>query len=358
MYLIIISKRFDNIIIGVCLGITIKDIAKIAGVSTSTVSLVLSGKGYVSDQTKSKVQSIIDEYNYRPLRSARQLASNKTGNIGFIISDVHLSRSEAFYTRILLGAELEARNYDAYILLSSVGSISEKKQIIPRFLNAREIDGVIVAGSVHVDLIKHIMKENIPVVLIDYDVMGMKLNTILMDNHLGIKQIVSHLVAQKMTKIGFIGGSSTHPSIKERFSGYQIAMEFYGLEKIARNTQYHYIVEKETSTEIGSDGVEAVLTNVKDLEAVICVNDTTAIGCLKKLDEMNKKVPNDIAVVGFDDINYSAIAQPPITTVHVPKIEMGVEGVKRLMELIENPNQLYQKRLIPVELVERISSIK
>lgn len=264
------------------MGITIKDIAKIAGVSTSTVSLVITGKGYVSDNTREKVQKVIDEYNYRPLRAARLLASNRAGNIGFIILDVHLSRSEAFYSRILLGAELEARNHDAYILLSTVGSRLEQLQIIPRFLNSREIDGVIIAGSVHVDLINHIQKEKIPMVLVDYDVLGMNLNSVLMDNHSGMNQIVDHLVKQNISQIGFIGGSSSHPSIKERFNGYQVAMERCGFGNIARNSLYQYIVEKETTTDIGEEGIEAVLNNVNDLEAVICVNDTTAIGCLKK----------------------------------------------------------------------------
>ena len=136
------------------MGITIKDIAKMAGVSTSTVSLVISGKGYVSNRTKKKVQNIIDDLNYRPLRTARQLASNRTGNIGFIISDDHLTRSEAFYSRILLGAELEVRNYDTYLILSSVGTEMEIPDKMPRFLRGRDVDGVIIAGSISADLIR------------------------------------------------------------------------------------------------------------------------------------------------------------------------------------------------------------
>ncbi|MCH8012590.1 MAG: LacI family DNA-binding transcriptional regulator [Candidatus Marinimicrobia bacterium] len=181
------------------MGITIKDIAQIAGVSTSTVSLIISGKGYVSGDTREKVRKIIDEYNYRPLRSARQLASNKTGNIGFIISDVHLSRSEAFYSRILLGAEVEA---------------------------------------------------------------------------------------------------------------------------------------------------------------VICVNDTTALGCLQQLREQSRRIPEDIAVIGFDDNYYASVMHPPLSSIYVPKVEMGMAAMKLLKERIENRKQLCQTRVIPVKLVVRESSMQ
>lgn len=340
------------------MGITIKDIAQIAGVSTSTVSLIISGKGYVSDDTREKVQKIIDEYNYRPLRSARQLAANKTGNIGFIISDVHLSRSEAFYSRILLGAELEARNYDAYLLLSTVRADLDVPRNIPRFLKGRDIDGVIVAGSVPHDLIKYILKENIPMVLIDFKVENLKIDTIFMDNRSGIRQAVEHLVKQNIRQIGFIGGSNYHPSIRERFEGYQTGMEENSLGDIARNKDYYYLINDEASAEIGAKGISAVLKSVSDLEAVICVNDTTALGCLQQLREESKRIPEDIAVIGFDDNNYARTTHPPLSSVHVPKIEMGVAAMKLLMERIGNRKQLCQTRVIPVELVIRESSVK
>ena len=223
------------------MSFTIKDVARISGVSTSTVSLVISGKGYISESTRKKVQKVIDEYNYRPLRSARQLAANRTGNIGFIISDVHLSRSEAFYSRILLGAELEARNYDAYILLSTVPGDMTMPDDIPRFLKGRDVDGVIIAGSVSKLLINHIYNEKIPSVLIDYSIPGFDIDSVFMDNRQGIKLVVEHLVSQNISRIGFVGGSFYHPSIKERFEGFQVAMEKLGYGNISRNKKYHFI---------------------------------------------------------------------------------------------------------------------
>lgn len=340
------------------MGITIKDIATIAGVSTSTVSLVMSGKGYVSNKTRQKVQNVIDEYNYRPLRAARQLANNRTGNLGFIISDVHLARSEAFYSRVLHGAELEARNFDTCLILSSVGMDLEIPGNIPRFLQGRDVDGVIVAGSVPDELIRYLQNENIPLVLIDYRVPDLKIDTVFMDNRSGLFLVIKHLVSQKMKKIAFVGGSNKHPSIKERFEGYQIAMEQAGLGHISRNKKYRYFIESETNMEVGIKGISEILKKIPDIEAVVCVNDTTATGCLQQLRKMKKRIPKDIAVVGFDNNNYASLTHPPLTSVQVPKIELGVEAIRLLISRIENPQQIHQTRIIPVDLIIRESSLK
>jgi len=358
-FMIIISKRFDILYKrGVILGITIKDIAKLAGVSTSTVSLVLSKKGYVSETTQTKVQKVIDEYNYRPLRAARQLASHLTGYIGFIISHVHLSRSEAFYTRILLGSELEARNYDASIILSTVGLDFSIPNEVPRFLKEKAVDGIIIAGSVREDLIQYIYQEGIPVVLIDFRINDLHLDNVFIDNRSGVRQAVEHLIQKNVERIGFVGGSFYHPSIQERFEGYQLAMEKGGLGDIARDKAFHFLENSETTAEIGEKGMAQVLTNVPDLEAVICVNDTTAMGCLQHLRKKKLHVPSDLAVIGFDDVNIAAVAHPPLTTIHVPKIEMGVTAIRLLIDRIAHPSQVHQTRLVPVELVIRESSLK
>ena len=338
------------------MSITIKDIAKLAGVSTSTVSLVISGKGYISETTRKKVQKVIDEYNYRPLRSARQLSANRTGNVGFIISDVHLSRSEAFYSRILLGAELEARNHDEYILLSTSSLNIKIPDDLPRFMQGRDVDGVIVAGSVNSDLVKYLVQVKMPTVLIDYQVPGIKVDSVIMDNRSGVRQLVKHLYDQGCRKIGFLGGSNYHTSIQERFEGYRLEMNRLGLSDVAENKNYYYLVQEETTADIGAQGIQRILNNTEDLEAVICVNDTTAAGCLQHLAQLGHSVPNGVAVVGFDDINYAAVTHPPLTSVHVPKTEMGVEAMKLLMERIADMDRLHQTRLVPVELVVRESS--
>jgi LacI family transcriptional regulator len=178
-----------------------------------------------------------------------------------------------------------------------------------------------------------------------------------MDNRQGIKLVVEHLVSQNISRIGFVGGSFYHPSIKERFEGFQVAMEKLGYGNISRNKKYHFIVDEETTASIGSQGAEKLVKTVKDIQAIICVNDTTASGCIQKLHSLNKKVPDDILVTGFDDVNYAALTNPSLSSVHVPKIEMGMGAMKMLMDRIENPERINQTQIVPVRLIKRTSSI-
>jgi DNA-binding LacI/PurR family transcriptional regulator len=134
-------------------------------------------------------------------------------------------------------------------------------------------------------------------------------------------------------------------------------MDRGGYGDIAHDKKYRYLNEDETTTDMGEIGTAEILKAVPDLEAIICVNDTTALGCIKYLLKHGIKIPSQMSVVGFDDVNFAAVAHPPLTSVHVPKIEMGMAGVKLLKERIENPERAFQTRILPVELVIRESSM-
>ncbi|HEX9614557.1 MAG TPA: LacI family DNA-binding transcriptional regulator, partial [Bacteroidota bacterium] len=129
---------------------TIKDVARKAGLSLSTVSLVLNEKENVSVETRTKVLKIINELDYHPRRSARGLASKLTGNIGFILTDDHFTQAEPFYTKIFLGTEFEARKHNYYVLLTTVGRTVKESAEVPRFLLEQNVDGVVIAGRIGV----------------------------------------------------------------------------------------------------------------------------------------------------------------------------------------------------------------
>ena len=147
---------------------TIKDVAKTANVSTATVSLVINNHKRISPETRIKVNKAIQELNYHPFRSARGLVSQKTGNIGFILTEDHFLRSEPFYTRIFLGTEFAARENEFYILLTTIPSNFKAGVRLPRFVLERNVDGIIIAGKVPDYLIKSLEKYNLPLVFIDY----------------------------------------------------------------------------------------------------------------------------------------------------------------------------------------------
>lgn len=148
---------------------SIEDVAHIAGLSVSTVSLVINNRGNVSPLTRQKVLEVVERLSYHPMRSARGLASKTSGNLGFILTENHFSQAEPFYTKIFLGTEFESRNHDYYILLTTVPKTFGSGRQIPRFLLERNVDGVIVAGKVNAKLIDYIDSIGIPIVLVDFE---------------------------------------------------------------------------------------------------------------------------------------------------------------------------------------------
>ncbi len=330
--------------------VTIKEVAERAGVSQSTVSLVLNNKRAVRESTREKVLQVIREMDFHPRRSARTLASQKTGNIGFVISDAHFTRAEPFYTRIFLGCEFEARQFDYYILLTSVENTFSAKKM-PRFLKEGNVDGVIAAGSMNDRWLYEIRKMGVPVVLIDYYPPKQKWPCVLIDNAEGAHEAVRYLQNLGHTKIAFIGGSVYHPSIRERFRGYSLAMREKGLdfEKwVVRD-------EQETRAEDGLSAMQKILSRDEWPTAVFAANDAMALGALKAIRARGLRVPQDISIVGFDNIEVTNHTDPPLTTMRVRMEEMGAKAVTMIRDMIEQKNSLQEKILVPVDLIERES---
>lgn len=331
---------------------TIEDVAERTALSISTVSLVLNNKPNVSVETREKVRQAILDLGYHPHRSARGLASKSSGNIGFIISEDHFSQAEPFYTKIFLGTEFEARNTSYYILLTSVSDRFNANGSIPRFLLERNVDGVIIAGRINEKLIEYIDQLGIPVILIDYAFKRKSISAILIDNNKGAQIAVGHLIRGGHKSIGFIGGDIKHPSIAARFEGYKQSLTDHGLQF---NTAHVIIDEKDTGTRNGYNAMERMYRNGGAAPAIFAANDAMAIGCIRYLKSINKKVPGDIAIMGFDDIEVSSLVEPRLTTIHVFKEDMGKLAVQRLVEMIRSKTKNITTVHVPVELVVRES---
>ncbi len=233
---------------------TIKDVALKAGVAQSTVSLVINDRTNVAPDTRQKVLNAIKELDFHPRHSARNLALAKGGSIGFVLTEQFFRVSEPFYTRILLGAEFEAEQQGFYTLLSRVKDPFDYPKDIPRFLLDKSVDGIIVAGRAPKRLLRFIKEKKIPCVLVDFKLPSIKTNHVLIDNINGSKEAVRHLISVGHSRIGFVAGSSTHPSIQERYEGYrQVMIEHHGdqLKDIEKLT---YLDEEEASPAIGREG--------------------------------------------------------------------------------------------------------
>jgi len=332
-------------------GITIKDVAQRAKVSEATVSLVLNNKNNVHEETRLRVLSAIEELNYHPQRAARGLASRKSGNIGFILTDDHFSRAEPFYTKIFLGTEFESRQHNYYILLTIV-SRKFSAADIPRFLLEKNVDGVILAGHVPTRLIDYIQKLEIPLVLVDFHVPRCRASAVLTDNEHGAYVAMKHLIQHGHQRIAFVGGDLTHPSINERLQGYRRALGENGL---GLDPAFAITDEAYTGSEDGYKAAKKLLALNPHPTAIFAANDAMAIGAMKCIKEHGLGVPNDIAVIGFDDIEDDFHVEPHLTTMRVLKEEMGALAVRRLVEMIEADKPSLTTDRVPVELVVRES---
>lgn len=341
-------------------AVTISDVAEKAGVSQSTVSLVINKSDRVREGTRKKVEQAIRELGYHPRRQARGLASQRTGNIGFILMERYKTTNEPFYTRIFLGAEFEASNLDYYLLLTSVKERFSEETDIPRFLIEKNVDGILVSGRNPKPLLKYIQKLGIPTVYIDYFVHGLTENAILIDNEHGGFSATKHLLEQGCRRIAFCGGSSRHPSIQGRYRGYLEAIySEVGLEESdLRNQGLVYLEPEETCPPLGYEACGQLLEAGEPPDGIFAVNDGTAIGCLRRLRNEGFRVPEDVMLIGFDDVEWVRHVDPPLSSVKVQKDQMGAMGVQMLVNLLDSTHsvQIPHKRVLPTRVMVREST--
>lgn len=307
----------------------------------------------ISPETTSKVRRSIKTLNYIPTKSARDLASQKTGNIGFILTYDHFLRTEPFYTRIFLGSEFEAREGEHYILLTTVKSDYNDHDPLPRFVLDRSVDGIIVAGKIPEALTKKLSDSNIPLVFVDFVPTGGNHSLVLIDNASGGMIATEYLLELGHTKIGFIAGDIAHPSIKERLNGYKVALEKAGLD-----FKPEFVISESPypDRQNGYQSAQKLFNLSKDVTAVFACNDAMAIGAMQYFRDNGYKIPNDVSIVGFDDVEADLMIDPPLTTIRVPKIEMGAEALKLMTENLKQKKNLLKKILVPVELIIRKST--
>ena len=332
---------------------TIKDVAKLAGVSIATVSLVIHNHKRIPQETKDKVMAAIKELNYHPSHSARGLVSRKTGNIGFVLTDDHFLRTEPFYTRIFLGSEFEARENEYYLLLTTVDSKPNKSKPLPRFILERNVDGVIVAGKVPDTFIEKLDTVDVPILFVDYLPKRKSYPSVLIDNFNGGVMATNHLIEFGHKRIAFIGGDINHPSINDRLKGYKKALKKAGL---AVDDKIIIDDEDYPARENGYNAAEKLFKQNKNITAIFACNDAMAIGVMQYLRKQHIRIPEDISIIGFDDVEADVSITPPLSTIKVLKTEMGAEAMKLMAKILKENKTPTDEKLVPVELVIRKST--
>ncbi|MCB2199055.1 LacI family transcriptional regulator [bacterium] len=332
---------------------TIRDVAKLANVAPSTVSAVLNDKRYIKAETRARILSAIQKLDYTPSRSARGLANRTSGNIGFIVANTHFSHAEPFYTRVFLGVEFEARHHDLYVLLTSVNGKAQKPEPMPRFLLEQNVDGVLIAGRVPDKLLKEVMQRKVPTVLVDYDGKACDCSKVLIDNEEGARAATAHLLDLGHRDIAFVGGEKDHPSAVERLRGYHQAL---ATAKVAPSEELEVFEGDTMSTENGSKAFTRMWKSGTHPTAVVCANDATAFGVQLAAKELKLKLPEDLSLMGFDDVVMSGLVDPPLSTIRVDKEELGATALRVLVDRIRRGGGATTTR-VGVELIQRGSTM-
>lgn len=322
---------------------TIRDVAKRVGVSPSTVSRALNKKGRIGKATRRKILRAAQEMDYHPNVNARGLATNRTGNVGIIIDKRHRPLLSSFYDRIILKVEEETGNQGYHLVFATTDGGSSP----PRCVQERHVDGLILMGcDISAELILCLQKGS-PIVLVDNRLDGA--NSIETENIGGGYKAVEHLIELGHREIGFISEPLSNLNFRERFEGYSLALKEHGLEY-----DDNLVAEGITRPDHGYIAMTILLEKGRP-SAVFAANDSTAVGALRAIAEKGLRVPDDIAMVGFDDGEIASHTDPPLTTARIFRERMGMLAAKRLVDLIKNPDQPPVQIRLSTELIIRES---
>jgi len=311
------------------MGISIKDIAKAAGVSHATVSRALRDDPRISEQTKLRIRRIAAEMGYPPSAIARGLATGRTDTIGMVVTTV----SDPFVAPIVQGAEKKAMEAGYSLILSQSGADPDRELAAVRLLRERRVDGVIVTASRVGELYTPLLSDlRVPIVLVNNQREGGYLHSIYVDDFAGARMVVEHLVELGHRKIAYVGCPERPLSNRNRLNGYRSALESHGIR-----VESSFVVQIPGMDDLarGKEAAKRLLSLRERPSAIFCYNDLTAIGTLQALRTSGIQVPEDVSLVGFDDIPMASMVCPALTTVAQPKEEMGVKAMEMLLALIE-----------------------
>ncbi len=331
------------------MSLTLKDIAKEVGVSYATVSRALSGHPEVNKNTRKKIIEMAEEMGYQPNAIAQGLVKNETKTIGLLIPDI----TNPFFPAIARGIEEAAveKGYSTFLCNTNWNKNIEKKYL--NVLIQKQVDGLILTpSSESTDHLKFIKKLTPPKVFVNKIIDNSSDTFIIIDNKKGAYQAVEHLIKKGHENIAFIGGEKSSTANKERLTGYKNAMQDNGLKinndyvkmKGFNRTSGYFIMK------------EMLMSEGCQITAVFSANDLLALGAIQAIKEANFNIPEDIAIVGFDDIEFASLPEIQLTTVSQPKYQMGQIAFDALYEKLTGQKTKERKIILEPSLIIRGTS--
>lgn len=304
---------------------TLSMVAQAAGVSPSTVSRILNGTARVHAEKEAAVRAAIEQLGFSPNPVARGLAGGRTSSIGVLTQTV----SSPFYGEAHLGIEAALRD-EGYIPLFVSGhwvEAEERKAL--EELMSRRVDGLIVLAGRLSDRALHGYAKQVPMVVLGRQISGARVHSLSFDNRSGAHMATRHLVEMGHRRIAYIAGDTDHEDAVERLEGYRSAMREAGLPVEAQ-----LIVQGDFTEAGGMLAVNRLLDGRVPFTAIACSNDQTAIGALLALNRRNIRVPDDVSIIGFDDVAPARFSIPPLTSVHLSVYEAGEAAARAMLRLL------------------------
>lgn len=333
---------------------TIKDIAKAAGVSVTTVSRALNGYSDVSEKTRQKIMNLAKELNYSPNTLARGLVMNKSKTIGLLVSGLNReSEKDQITFSVLSGINECASELDYDLVLFNTNSSKQREKTYTQLCRERRVDGAIIQGIKTDDpYLEDVVNSDIPCVLIDYPIESENVGHVTTDNKLGAKKAVKHLIELGHHKIAMVNGHSKAFVSKMRLEGYIEALQEAGIEY-----KKEWVVNGMFEEETGKEEAKKLLQNYPEITAIFSASDLMALGILEGAREIGRTVPNDLSLVGYDDILLAGYSNPPLTTISQNIFQLGYQAANLLIKMLEGTLEPHVITL-GTKLVERQSTAK
>lgn len=331
--------------------VTIKDVAKKAGVSVGTVSRAFNNYNDISEKTRNTILAVAEEMGYKPNMFSKNMNGNRNFRVGMLIEDYDngaLLNPIVFET--LMSFKNSASRYGYETIILSTTTDMQKSQDLARLFSERNLDGAFIMGiKISDDYYKQLTTIDYPCVLFDVDVRNPKTSCVGIDNTKGAFMAVEHLIKLGHKKIAFINGHKDAFVSYERLDGYYLALKRYGIDADEK-----LIVHSDFTGKGAGDAVENLIKSGKEFTGLFCSSDLMAVGAMEALENLGYRVPEDVSVVGFDDITIAQYTSPKLTTIRQDREKIGESAANILISLING--QVFDRVLVTPELIIREST--
>jgi len=325
--------------------ITLKKVAEKAGVSVNTASRAINNKPDINEETKKRVLKVAQKLGYVRNATAIALRTRKTGTIGVVIAD----NRNPFYAEVLNGMEEAAREKNYHIILANTQRDYKKEEEAINLLLAKRVDGLLITPvQDRDDDIKNLIEANIPFVVVGRDFEDIEVDAIYNDEVKGGFLATEYLIKKGHKRIALINGFLYKSPAKGRLEGYKKALNKYRI-----SLDESLISSGDINIEDGYERTKKMLEKNLDFTAIFAYNDMMAFGAIQAIKEKGLRIPEDIGLVGYDDIPFSSLISPLLTTIRLKKQDLGVESVKLLLSRINGKRKKIKKMMLDVELITR-----